>query len=193
MANRIKVVLLGASSVGKSTLIDRIVLDKFVQNETTIGAAFHQMYLNGHKLNIWDTAGQERYLSIIPIYYRNTDIVILVYDLGSISTVSRALYYFNKLKKELGNNINCIIVGNKKDLINEQELMLIKRYINKTFENKTNTEFKYVSSKTGENIKELKDCISHISDLIDNDIDRIINNDIVLFEDNINSDKCDCV
>lgn len=189
---RIKVVLLGESSVGKSSLIDRIVFNKFRKQESTIGAAFHQTEMGKYKLNIWDTAGQERYLSITPLYYRDTDIVIIVYDMSSISTTSRALYYYDKLIKEQGDRLHCIIVGNKQDLLNDKEIMPIKRHINSTFANNINTELKYVSSKTGENIKDLKDCIANMCNLVDNNKYNIADDRIIFFEDENDSNMC-CV
>ncbi|GIQ90499.1 small GTPase superfamily, Rab type [Kipferlia bialata] len=72
-----KLVLLGESAVGKSSLVLRFVRNQFVDfQEPTIGAAFltQTVNLTQHncvvKFEIWDTAGQERYRSLAPMYYR---------------------------------------------------------------------------------------------------------------------------
>lgn len=91
----IKVVLLGESGVGKSSLFCRYVYDSFHPFvEPTIGAAFCTRTvlpnpLNGSSqnfvhLNLWDTAGQERYEALTSLYFRNAGAVVLVYDMTRI-------------------------------------------------------------------------------------------------------------
>ena len=82
-----KLVLLGESSVGKSSIALRFVKDQFEDfRESTIGAAFLTQTVRRDenttvKLEIWDTAGQERYKSLAPMYYRNAHCAIVVYDI----------------------------------------------------------------------------------------------------------------
>lgn len=83
-----KVVVIGDSGVGKSSITARYVFDKFDLNqEPTLGAAYMEKvcaYDNGTKtikLQIWDTAGQEKYLAIAKLYYRDCRVAILVYDI----------------------------------------------------------------------------------------------------------------
>tara|TARA_B110000285_G_C14757451_1_gene438041 strand:+ start:74 stop:409 length:336 start_codon:yes stop_codon:yes gene_type:complete len=81
-----KMVLLGDSSVGKSCLLVRFADDEFNQNYvSTIGVDFRFRSLQHNnkkiKLQIWDTAGQERYRTITSAYYKNSDGIILVFDL----------------------------------------------------------------------------------------------------------------
>ena len=74
-----KVVLLGKSEVGKTTLAHRLVTGKFYDSKSsTIGAAYSTIEHAGVKLGIWDTAGQERYDSLVGIYYRDASIVLMV-------------------------------------------------------------------------------------------------------------------
>ena len=93
-----KLVLLGESSVGKSSLVLRFVKNSFSEHqESTIGGR-HFVYLLCHslvaafltqtlqvdgdtmKFEIWDTAGQERYNSLAPMYYRGAHAALVVYD-----------------------------------------------------------------------------------------------------------------
>ena len=81
-----KLVLLGDSAVGKSSLVLRFVRGQFFEyQESTIGAAFltQTVALNDTtvKFEIWDTAGQERYHSLAPMYYRGAAAAIVVYDI----------------------------------------------------------------------------------------------------------------
>uniref|UniRef100_A0A7M4ED95 RAB5C, member RAS onco family n=1 Tax=Crocodylus porosus TaxID=8502 RepID=A0A7M4ED95_CROPO len=88
-----KLVLLGESAVGKSSLVLRFVKGQFHEyQESTIGAAFLTQTVclddTTVKFEIWDTAGQERYHSLAPMYYRGAQAAIVVYDItNTVSTV----------------------------------------------------------------------------------------------------------
>jgi Ras-related protein Rab-5C len=82
-AIKLKVVLLGESSVGKSSIVLRFVRGDFVENSMpTVGAAFltQTLHVEGRtlKLEIWDTAGQEKFAALAPLYYHGAHIAILV-------------------------------------------------------------------------------------------------------------------
>ncbi len=87
-SQQIKLVLLGDAAVGKSSLVLRFIRGEFNANkEPTIGAAFLTQRCRLHddpdrviKFEIWDTAGQERFNSLAPMYYRNAQAAIVVYD-----------------------------------------------------------------------------------------------------------------
>merc|ERR1712065_7596 len=98
MASKIcqfKLVLLGESAVGKSSLVLRFVKGQFHEyQESTIGAAFLTQTVclddTTVKFEIWDTAGQERYHSLAPMYYRGAQAAIVVYDITNTDTFNRA-------------------------------------------------------------------------------------------------------
>ena len=95
MACTHKTVLLGAAGVGKSCILLRLTSDRFdPYPESTIGAAFAFLHLkdNGKRITmgIWDTAGQERYEALAPMYYRNSQVALVVYDVTSTSSFERA-------------------------------------------------------------------------------------------------------
>ncbi|ELR20725.1 Ras family protein [Acanthamoeba castellanii str. Neff] len=102
-----KLVLLGESGVGKSTLVIRFVKGKFNEfQESTIGAAFLTQTVvvddTTVKFEIWDTAGQERYNSLAPMYYRGSHGAIVVYDITSSTSFERAKMWINELREHLG-------------------------------------------------------------------------------------------
>jgi len=83
---QVKLVLLGESAVGKSSIVLRFVNNEYQDNkEPTIGAAFltQRCKLDDRiiKFEIWDTAGQERFHSLAPMYYRNAQAAVIVYDI----------------------------------------------------------------------------------------------------------------
>ncbi|GBP70969.1 Ras-related protein Rab-5B [Eumeta japonica] len=90
-----KLVLLGESAVGKSSLVLRFVKGQFHEyQESTIGAAFLTQTVclddTTVKFEIWDTAGQERYHSLAPMYYRGAQAAIVVYDITNQTRFPRA-------------------------------------------------------------------------------------------------------
>ncbi|KER25501.1 hypothetical protein T265_07070 [Opisthorchis viverrini] len=118
-----KLVLLGESAVGKSSIVLRFVKAQFSEfQEATIGAAFlTQTVICGDpprsvRFEIWDTAGQERYHSLAPMYYRGAQAAIIVYDITNPSSFERAKSWVNELN-ERSNAVKVIaLAGNKLDL-----------------------------------------------------------------------------
>ena len=116
-----KIVLLGESAVGKSSLALRFVRREFQPNqEATIGAAFLARTLavpqGSVKYEIWDTAGQERYRALAPMYYRGASGALVVYDITSEDSFRKALSWVKELRQNADPNILITLVGNKCDL-----------------------------------------------------------------------------
>jgi len=93
----VKVVLLGDTGVGKSSLVLRFVTNNFKPySESTIGASFmsKMIMVQGKpiKYQIWDTAGQEKYHSLAPMYYRGAAAAIIVYDITRAVSVWRCCF-----------------------------------------------------------------------------------------------------
>jgi len=117
-----KVVLLGQSCVGKSSLVLRFVQERFFPNtEGTIGAAFltKSIFLDEQsqvKFEIWDTAGQERYHSLAPMYYRGAQAAIVAFDITSRDSYDKAKVWVNELHEKSSSDQLVALVGNKLDL-----------------------------------------------------------------------------
>eukprot|EP01102_Stenamoeba_stenopodia_P011201 TRINITY_DN3423_c0_g2_i10.p1 TRINITY_DN3423_c0_g2~~TRINITY_DN3423_c0_g2_i10.p1 ORF type:complete len:213 (+),score=33.27 TRINITY_DN3423_c0_g2_i10:325-963(+) len=116
-----KVVVLGEGCVGKTSLTLRYCENTFNDKHiTTIQASFLKKMLNidGKKvtLAIWDTAGQERFHALGPIYYRDANGALLVYDITDKDSFIRVKNWVKELRKMLGTDVALVIAGNKIDM-----------------------------------------------------------------------------
>ncbi|KAF9240918.1 GTP-binding protein ypt5 [Melanogaster broomeanus] len=119
---QVKLVLLGEAAVGKSSVVLRFVNNEFQANkEPTIGAAFltQKCRLEDRVLRyeIWDTAGQERFHSLAPMYYRNAQAAVVVYDVTKASSLEKAKSWVKELQRQANPNIVIALAGNKVDLV----------------------------------------------------------------------------
>ena len=119
----IKVILLGDSNVGKSSIIDRLKSNTFKASpSTTITLEHHNLIIKINsfilRMQIWDTAGQEKFDAIASTYYKSTDVVLFVYSINSMNSFER----INEWAKQVDDNIAKdeqqirILIGNKTDL-----------------------------------------------------------------------------
>lgn len=120
-----KILIVGDSTVGKTSVLVRYVDDVFNSEfQTTIGVDFKvsTLQIEGKivKLQLWDTAGQDRYRNIVSSYYRGAHGVILMFDLTSPETFSRVEEWYEESQKYLATQIPRLIIGNKSDLKTER-------------------------------------------------------------------------
>jgi len=115
----VKLIILGDANVGKTSLLLRYCEDDFSEQIATINVDFKQRTYthNGEEVHLalWDTAGQERYRTITTSFYRDTDAVVLVYDLTDLASFSG----LDRWKEEIESNApfsQKILVGNKIDM-----------------------------------------------------------------------------
>ncbi|BBM99405.1 Ras-related protein Rab-21 [Marchantia polymorpha subsp. ruderalis] len=116
-----KLVLLGDGRVGKTSMVLRYVNNIFSDKQTaTIQASYLTKRVNVDGLTvtlaIWDTAGQERFHALGPIYYRDADAAVLVYDLMDKDSFARVKSWVKELRKMANKNIVLTIAGNKCDM-----------------------------------------------------------------------------
>ncbi|MBW0482534.1 hypothetical protein O181_022249 [Austropuccinia psidii MF-1] len=159
-----KLVLLGESAVGKSSLVLRFVQDDFQEyRESTIGAAFltQTVQLNDQttiKFEIWDTAGQERYKSLAPMYYRNANCAVVVYDITSSASLEKAKTWIRELQKQADGQIVIALAGNKADLEDRRQVPSEEA---RQYAEEENLLFFETSAKDSTNVTEIFSAIAH--------------------------------
>lgn len=127
-AKHTKVVLCGSASVGKTTILQRI-LNKNVHStpNETMGVGFASVVynLNGADvpLNIWDTAGQEAFRSLVSIYFKNAEIVILTFDVTSRKSFDDIRDWIDEVNANCGDDDpHFVLCGNKIDVPGAREV-----------------------------------------------------------------------
>ena len=125
-----KVVLIGKSGVGKTSIISRYTTNVFKEVlMTTPGANFTSkqvefpQYKKTIKFEIWDTAGQERYRSLAKVFYNNASACILVYDITRKETFDDIInYWVPEIKENAPKDIILALAGNKSDKYDKTEV-----------------------------------------------------------------------
>jgi small GTP-binding protein len=150
----LKVILLGDSGVGKTSIIGRYIDSSFKDDyKATIQVESRIKIINEDdktsiKLNIWDTAGQEKFRAITRQFYRDCQGAFIVFDLSRKNSFNEVRNWIDELKTHGNNETVMMILGNKSDLTNEREVF--DEDIKNEFQNK----YKYfeVSAKNGNNV-----------------------------------------
>ena len=195
-----KVVLVGDTGVGKTSIIERYINNKYDENQkTTLVSSYTfkkidiKKYNKSVSLDIWDTAGQEVYRSLSKNFYLNASIGILVYDISrKASFESIRDYWYEQLKTFGEEKMVFDVVGNKTDLFQKEE---IPENEARNFAKSINAGFHLVSCKDCVGIKDLfEDCgRKYLEDnnLTKEDSNKKNRNKIVL-EENKKSEKKKC-
>ena len=152
--NRQKIILIGDISVGKTSIINSLLGQKFNEEyEPSIGVDFFSKTLKyknkSIKLQIWDSAGQEKFKSLIPNYIRGASLIFLVYDISNKNSFNNLNNWIDFINQYESTTI--VICGNKIDLEKEN-----KREVSyeegKKFSQSKNMDFYEVSAKTEKNL-----------------------------------------
>lgn len=121
-AYELKTILLGSSGVGKSSLLKRIVSNEFDPiTSTTVGCDYNSKHTvcEGKKINVilWDTAGQERFRSLTRMYYTDTNIALLVFDLTNPRTFEDLKMFKSEVIEANEEPVLCVVVGTHLDML----------------------------------------------------------------------------
>jgi Ras-related protein Rab-5C len=162
-ARKYKLVLLGESGVGKSSVVLRLMRNGFSENiNSTVGASFFRFTCNVSDdtavyFDIWDTAGQERFKSLASMYYRGAAAAMVVFEINVADTFEKASYWVRELHANSPETI-VMLVGNKKDLEGERQVPLADAQRRAA---EMNTLYAETSARSGEGVLEAFQAVAH--------------------------------
>ena len=163
-----QILLIGDSSVGKTSLIQRYANGIFKEEYlATVGLDYYTKQEMINNINVlvklWDTAGQERFKALTPNYFRNAEGVVLAYDVTNSESFENLKFWINSIKSNLGEKnifIPIIIIGNKIDMEDMRDIT--KEDANK-FAKENNYKYFETSAKTGEGVDEaIRDLVNQV-------------------------------
>ena len=154
---KFKIIFLGDQGTGKSCILNRFVDDKFDENyQATVGLDFQSKNVKIDNQDIhlllYDTAGQEKFRSLIPMYTRDANIIMLVYDITRKESFNNIPIWIKDLTNVKFEEVIFVLIGNKIDLNDKRE---VNKEEGEKYSEENNMIFEEVSAKTGENFPEL--------------------------------------
>ena len=160
----IKVVLVGESGVGKTSIIQQFTAKKFdPHRETSLSAQFISKTVNFQdlgkeiKFDIWDTVGQEKYRSLAKIFYKDAKVIVFVYDITTEYSFNELKnYWYEETRSNTDGSPILAVVGNKIDLYKEQK---VSNNDGKEFAEKIGAIFQTTSAQSDSGISTLFDNI----------------------------------
>ena len=170
---KIKIMIIGESKIGKTSLISRYCRNEFIGGAylSTIGIDFQvkDLVLNNKtiKVELWDTAGQERYRNLSKNYFQSSDGFIIVYDISNTESFDKLDYWIEQIKTNAQEYVKMILFGNKSDIIEERK---VSKEEGEQYAKNNKIKFFEVSAKEGTNvnqafeylIKDILNCFSPI-------------------------------
>ena len=140
-----KVILLGDTTVGKSSLINRRMNNTFNQNiPNTIGTAFFKQSFRREgtflEVSIWDTCGQEQFMAISTVYYRDAHVIFLVIDCTSMDSLEMARVYLEEIENNADPKSSVFLCINKIDLLGKRVFEGEKVSYSEIFSESTNLQ-----------------------------------------------------
>ena len=152
-----KLIFLGDQNVGKSCILNRFMNDTFIEEyQATIGLDFQsknvQIDNQDIHLLLYDTAGQEKFRSLIPMYTRDSNIILLVYEINNKDSFIHLPDWLNDLSNVNKDDVIFALVGNKIDLEEKREVSTEE---GKSYAEQNGFIFHEVSAKTGDGFSDL--------------------------------------
>ncbi|CAI2375192.1 unnamed protein product [Moneuplotes crassus] len=161
---QVKLILIGDYSVGKSSILHRYCEDAFwPKHMPTIGVDFRTKFVrdgnNTIKMQLWDTAGQEKYRTVTSNLYKNTSVVLLVYDCTDLNSFDNVANWIKQIEMNVSEKTIIILIANKIDLENR----LVSTEDGEAMAEAYRANYFETSAKTGQNIDKVFDyCVENI-------------------------------
>ena len=161
-----KIVTLGESGIGKTSLINRFTYDTFEILSTTINGEFYNKLLDIEnkiiKIQLWDICGSERFRRVIPNFYRNASGAVVAYDIFDKWSFDQVKFWIKEVKAYSNTETNIVIVGTKYDILDRE----VTEEEGKKLADELGVRYFETSAKTGYNVNEAYNFL--IKEIIDN-------------------------
>ena len=161
-----KIVTLGESGIGKTSLINRFTYDTFETLSTTIDNSICYKHLDIEnkiiKIQLWDICGSECFRSVIPNFYRNASGAVVAYDISDKWSFDQVKTWIEDVKAYSNTEINIVIVGTKCDRLDRK----VTEEEGKKLADELGVRYFETSAKTGYNVNEAYNFL--IKEIIDN-------------------------
>ena len=150
-----KVILIGESGVGKTSIMLKFITNEFKSTyQSTLGIEFKikDVFVDNTaraRLKIWDTCGQERFRSITRQYFKNSNGVLLIFDLTSQDTIKKLNNWLNDVTEHVNEDCVIFVVGNKMD-VKTRDISISEEA--KSFANDKKLNYYEVSARTGNGV-----------------------------------------
>ena len=151
---QLKIILVGDTSVGKTSLVNRFMGYDFEENlKCTVNADFKIKSVSissniGAELTVWDTCGQERFRSMTRQYFKDAHGVVLVFDVGDLESYNNLSSWMKEIKTNSNRDPEIVLVANKID----REDRKVTKETGMKFAEKNGIMYTETSSKEGINI-----------------------------------------
>lgn len=155
---KMKIIMLGESGVGKTCLINRYINNTFDTTEPTTGAFFKYHILTSSDRTvkitqqIWDTAGQEAYRSLASCYFKDADAAILIFDITNRKSFCELSYWLKEANEHSNKDLFLTIAGNKSDKVDEEQVDIVEA---SEYSRANKASFFLVSAKENSNVTEM--------------------------------------
>ena len=151
-----KLLFLGETDVGKTSLLLRYADDIFENSLPTVGIDVKYKYLTYDdkkiRLDIWDTAGQERFRGIAQNYFRGANGIIFVFDITNKESFNKLRIWLSDVKPKINPGTVMVVAENKIDLEEKRE---VSKDLIEEFGEKNEIEIFRTSARTGEGVSEM--------------------------------------
>ena len=161
-----KIVTLGESGIGKTSLINRFTYDTFEILSTTINGEFYNKLLDIENkiiiIQLWDICGSERFKRVYPSFYRKANGAVVAYDISYKWSFDQVKFWIKEVKAYSNTETNIVIVGTKCDISDRE----VTEEEGKKLADELGVKYFETSAKTGYNVNEAYNFL--IKEIIDN-------------------------